>query len=514
MASLTATAPSAPPSPFPSDFHPSATPSSPYDYPSSPGVNPPLSATGSFSRLRSVFRLPKSKKERDRPALSPETYSSSTPSSSPASPSGASFVGSQPATPYNFNGDPLAAFGATINGTTHTDQAPKVPEIDPTSPLTASFSVHHDAADAESQLERDSDKARQSGHTGSTALTSSSYNVNLSHATPPTPSIRTTAPLDEPEAISNGPSGELIRPYSTVTNSSTDHSSSSGSRLPSSSSPYANAASSYTSSSANTPLRSPGMGLKHKFFGTTPVTPRDTDTEPPAKTSESSSSSQSKDTSPRKDRDSRSATARFLRRVVSAPNAKALTSLFAPSATAEPLPPVPPIPAKPPKRRGPGPLALPKADFSLASTDSINSPGSSASLPFRSPGLSPPVTRALRSHSSAHASAKKAGHAALGISGGQLSPGASPDSPAKGVFRRTYSSNSIKTRSVSHHTLVNDSPRISPLTLQVEVGPSSFQKIKLLGKGDVGKVYLVREKKTDKLFAMKGEFLVAVLERS
>lgn len=33
---------------------------------------------------------------------------------------------------------------------------------------------------------------------------------------------------------------------------------------------------------------------------------------------------------------------------------------------------------------------------------------------------------------------------------------------------------------------------------------SSFQKIKLLGKGDVGKVYLVREKKTDKLFAMKG----------
>ncbi|ORY30015.1 kinase-like domain-containing protein, partial [Naematelia encephala] len=51
-------------------------------------------------------------------------------------------------------------------------------------------------------------------------------------------------------------------------------------------------------------------------------------------------------------------------------------------------------------------------------------------------------------------------------------------------FRRTYSSNSIKTRSV-------------------EVSPSSFQKIKLLGKGDVGKVYLVREKKTDKLFAMK-----------
>ncbi|CAG8556297.1 2141_t:CDS:10 [Paraglomus occultum] len=52
------------------------------------------------------------------------------------------------------------------------------------------------------------------------------------------------------------------------------------------------------------------------------------------------------------------------------------------------------------------------------------------------------------------------------------------------IFKRTYSSNSIKIRSV-------------------EVGPNSFHKIKLLGKGDVGKVYLVSEKKTHKLFAMK-----------
>lgn len=51
-------------------------------------------------------------------------------------------------------------------------------------------------------------------------------------------------------------------------------------------------------------------------------------------------------------------------------------------------------------------------------------------------------------------------------------------------FRRTYSGNSIKVCSV-------------------EVGPSSFDKIKLLGKGDVGKVYLVRERKTRKLYAMK-----------
>lgn len=58
-----------------------------------------------------------------------------------------------------------------------------------------------------------------------------------------------------------------------------------------------------------------------------------------------------------------------------------------------------------------------------------------------------------------------------------------PSSP-RSQFRRTYSSNSIKIRNV-------------------EVGPSSFQKIKLLGKGDVGKVYLVRERKTERLFAMK-----------
>ena len=36
-----------------------------------------------------------------------------------------------------------------------------------------------------------------------------------------------------------------------------------------------------------------------------------------------------------------------------------------------------------------------------------------------------------------------------------------------------------------------------------EVGPGSFRKLKLLGKGDVGKVYLVKEKATGRLFAMK-----------
>lgn len=49
---------------------------------------------------------------------------------------------------------------------------------------------------------------------------------------------------------------------------------------------------------------------------------------------------------------------------------------------------------------------------------------------------------------------------------------------------RSYSSSSIKVR-------------------DVEVSPNSFEKIKLLGRGDVGKVYLVREKRTNKLYAMK-----------
>ncbi|KAJ2963583.1 hypothetical protein NQZ79_g1344 [Umbelopsis isabellina] len=50
--------------------------------------------------------------------------------------------------------------------------------------------------------------------------------------------------------------------------------------------------------------------------------------------------------------------------------------------------------------------------------------------------------------------------------------------------RRTYSTASIKVKNV-------------------QVGPSSFNKVRMLGKGDVGKVYLVRQKTTEKLYAMK-----------
>lgn len=72
----------------------------------------------------------------------------------------------------------------------------------------------------------------------------------------------------------------------------------------------------------------------------------------------------------------------------------------------------------------------------------------------------------------------------LGVpSTGIPSPGQIRNSLA---FRRTYSSNSIKMRTV-------------------EVGPGSFEKVKLIGKGDVGKVYLVKEYKSQRLYAMKGK---------
>lgn len=73
-----------------------------------------------------------------------------------------------------------------------------------------------------------------------------------------------------------------------------------------------------------------------------------------------------------------------------------------------------------------------------------------------------------------------------GASGDQdILAGLPPPARTNLAFRRTYSSNSIKVR-------------------DVEVGPQSFDKIKLIGKGDVGKVYLVREKKSTRLYAMKG----------
>lgn len=73
--------------------------------------------------------------------------------------------------------------------------------------------------------------------------------------------------------------------------------------------------------------------------------------------------------------------------------------------------------------------------------------------------------------------------------GGGSSAPAHLEEPTKPLRQRTYSSSAIKARNV-------------------EVGSGDFDKVRLIGRGDVGKVYLVREKKTQQLFAMKSECLV------
>ncbi|KAJ3883133.1 AGC/RSK protein kinase [Lentinula edodes] len=147
---------------------------------------------------------------------------------------------------------------------------------------------------------------------------------------------------------------------------------------------------------------------------------------------------------------------RFIRRVASAPNAKGLFNLGSRTTSATtkngllaPAEAVPPLPSSSTEH---GTDSL-ETLSSGSSRDRLSRPDG-----FHGASLSPSTqTR---------------------VSNGQI------EGPGKIAFRRTYSSNSIKVR-------------------QVEVGPSSFLKVKMLGKGDVGKVYLVREKKTDKLFAMK-----------
>ncbi|EAU84265.2 AGC/RSK protein kinase [Coprinopsis cinerea okayama7 len=149
---------------------------------------------------------------------------------------------------------------------------------------------------------------------------------------------------------------------------------------------------------------------------------------------------------------------RFLRRVASAPNAKGLFTLGSKSASTTKNGLLAPSESAPP---------LPTVSSSMEDGDSLDTASSAESsratprygLRLTPPKTAPPMRDRLKSAPS------------------------QPD-PSKIPFRRTYSSNSIKVG-------------------RVEVGPSSFLKVKMLGKGDVGRVYLVREKKTNKLYAMK-----------
>ncbi|KAG9025837.1 hypothetical protein FRB95_009689 [Tulasnella sp. JGI-2019a] len=198
---------------------------------------------------------------------------------------------------------------------------------------------------------------------------------------------------------------------------------------------------------------------------------------------------------------STSAASRFIRRVASAPNAKRLFSsnnsgtigkngLLAAPTEPEIIPPLPTSPVGTTKSSFSPRIGHGTSDAGgSGSIDTLSSKSSSRDRSAGTPGKGglklPTITRPNRANSTVgfavndHPSSPVIGqHGELTM----ISPttGTTP----RQAFRRTYSSNSIKMRSV-------------------QVGPSSFQKIKLLGRGDVGRVYLVREKKTDKLFAMK-----------
>lgn len=188
---------------------------------------------------------------------------------------------------------------------------------------------------------------------------------------------------------------------------------------------------------------------------------------------------------------------RFIRRVASAPSTK---YLFAKDARQSPahggfkngflspsserhMPPPPPVPETPTRHRH-SPPRYPFDQYNRLA-DNTN----------------PPPSPKLSSRSRAHTTQFNKSTPIL------ESPPAPP--PQRITPRRTYSSNSIKVSQASvypAHTVTFLLKKNLFIVFKVEVGPNSFQKIKLLGRGDVGKVYLVREKRSDKLFAMKGRF--------
>ncbi|KAF9910967.1 serine/threonine protein kinase, AGC [Linnemannia zychae] len=128
-----------------------------------------------------------------------------------------------------------------------------------------------------------------------------------------------------------------------------------------------------------------------------------------------------------------------------------------------------------------------KSNTTLSSTMTSTSSATATTMTGSGPGPTKYSNSMSNRLSGLRLSIPKNLHGAPGTPGGlgQGAGGVSAlDLRRAGTFRRTYSSNSIKKKSI-------------------EVTPSSFVKIRLLGKGDVGKVYLVRQKDTERLYAMK-----------
>jgi len=173
---------------------------------------------------------------------------------------------------------------------------------------------------------------------------------------------------------------------------------------------------------------------------------------------------------------------RFIRRVASAPNTKGLFALGSRSTSAITVtkdgllsPGIPPLPGQ----QG-------ASDHGHTSLDTSSSGSSNHRTPVHNRSMGGARPKPTRANSTGvDIVLAKSKERITGTNFGH-------DAPGRVAFRRTYSSHSIKVRSV-------------------EVNASSFQKIKMLGRGDVGKVYLVREKKTGKLYAMKGDVGAASL---
>jgi protein-serine/threonine kinase len=183
---------------------------------------------------------------------------------------------------------------------------------------------------------------------------------------------------------------------------------------------------------------------------------------------------------PRPSRSMSATASRLIRRVASAPNAKGLFNLGSRSSVATKnglLAPATMTPSTTP--RGGRSTSHPTSGDGTSSIETISSASSSSRAPR---AVSTPALPKVSENDSPVRGANKA------------------------AFRRTYSSNSIKVRSVRTPPLFAMARSSLTHLNKVEVGPSSFQKIKLLGRGDVGKVFLVREKKTGKLYAMKGTY--------
>jgi protein-serine/threonine kinase len=71
----------------------------------------------------------------------------------------------------------------------------------------------------------------------------------------------------------------------------------------------------------------------------------------------------------------------------------------------------------------------------------------------------------------------------------------------------TIANSDGKTKPIKQKTKASSSSSASPADVEkpksTRIGPEDFVRIKLLGRGDVGKVYLVRMKDSDQLYAMK-----------